>query len=107
MSSKSLIEGIARGAERLIADNRRLRAEVARLEGSRDRLREEYRRLLVEKAELARRVEVRDLVAGFSGDGSSHSSSSVARTRVSRLIRDIDRCVAILNRAPVAEPTEK
>lgn len=103
MSSKALIEGIARGAERLIADNRRLRAEVARLEGSRDRLREEYRRLLAEKAELARREEVRTLVEGFSGEAPTRAGSSVARTRVNRLIREVDRCIAVLNQAPSTE----
>jgi hypothetical protein len=105
MSGKALIESIARGAERLIVENRRLRGEVERLEATRNRLREENRRLTAENAGFERRLAVKDLAAGFSGGGADHNgvpgldrhNAKLARARVNRLMREVDRCIALLN----------
>lgn len=98
MSGKTLIESIARGVEGLVGENRRLRGEVDRLEASRGKLREENRRLAAEKALLERRLTVKDLAAGFSGGASPGHDTKIARARVNRLMREVDRCIALLNK---------
>jgi regulator of replication initiation timing len=98
MSGQALIESIAKGAERLIGENRKLRGEVERLDASRNKLREENRRLTLENAALERRLVVRELAEGFSGETPSGHGTKIARTRVNRLMREIDRCIALLNR---------
>ncbi len=145
MSGKALIiESIAKSAERLIAENRRLRAEVEKAGAAREKLRSENRRLAAEKAEIERRLAVKELAAGFAGgplvngvaavkggpvvnggsavngatggktgagvtvDGVNTGAATVsevdrhgvklARARVNRLMREVDKCIALLNR---------
>ncbi len=141
MSSKALIESIARSAEKLIAENRRLRGEVGKLDAARERLRDENRRLAAENATLERRLAVKELAAGFAGaaggagaagaagadrskwsEGGDRSEGNegneggegdrggvgypapldrhgvkIARARVNRLMREVDRCIALIN----------
>ena len=98
MSSKTLIDSIAKGAEKLIGENRKLRGEVEKLEAARERLREENRRLSVENAALERRLTVRDLASGFAGETTDRHAAKIARARVNRLMREVDKCIALLNK---------
>lgn len=97
-SKKAVVEAIAKNAQRLIADNRRLRGEVERLALSRESLREENRRLASEMAGLERRLAVKELAAGFSGEATGGKGAKTARARVNRLMREVDRCIVLLNR---------
>jgi regulator of replication initiation timing len=84
-----------------MGENRRLRAEVERLAASREKLREENQRLADENRVLERRLTVGQLVAGLNPQASSEMDRhgvKIARARVSRLIREVDRCAALLNR---------
>ncbi len=101
MSGKTVIDSITRSAERLIGENRRLRAEVEKLKAARDRLREENRHLTAEKAGIERRLAVKELAAGFGGEpgnisGLDRHGAKMARARVNRLLREVDKCVALL-----------
>jgi predicted nuclease with TOPRIM domain len=100
MSGKALIESIAKGAEKLIGENRRLRAEVEKLEAAREKLREENRKLTAENRMLERKVTVRDLAAGFSGESALNDrhGAKIARARVNRLLREVDRCMVLLSK---------
>ena len=105
MSGKTVIEGIAKSAERLIAENRKLRAEVEKLEAVREKLRDENRRLASENAGLERRLTVKELAAGFAGGtdtGPAHrldrQGVKTARARVNRLMREVDRCIGLLSK---------
>ncbi len=100
LERKALLERIAKGTARLIADNRRLKSEVERSEAAREKLREENRRLVLENAALERRAAVRDLAAGFSGEArtADRHGTKIARARVNRLMREVDRCIALLNK---------
>ncbi len=105
MSGKTLIESIAKGAERLIGENRKLRGEVERLEAARERLREENRRLTAENAGLERRLAVKELAAGMAGGAGTgrtpeldRHGAKIARARMNRLMREVDKCIALLNK---------
>jgi hypothetical protein len=101
MSVKVVIESIAKSAERLIGENRRLREEIGKLEATRERLRGENRRLETLNAELERRLTVKELAAGFaggSGQGLDRHGAKTARARVNRLMREVDKCIGLLSK---------
>ncbi len=94
MSARSVIDSIARGADKLIGENRRLRREVEKLEAARDRLREENRRLKEEGSRMERRLAVKDLAQGFAG----RHDEKTARARVNRLLREVDKCMTLIGK---------
>ncbi len=98
MSARSVIDSIARGAEKLIGENRRLRREVEKLEAARDRLRERNRELETKNAELERRVAVKELAAGFGGESTGSHGAKTARARVDRLLREVDKCMELIGK---------
>jgi hypothetical protein len=90
MSGKAIVNSIERNVAQLISENRKLRGEVERLTASRDRLREENRRLATDFSEVERRLVVKELAAGFG------SNTKIARARVNRLLREVDKCIGLL-----------
>ncbi len=110
MSGKAVIESIAGKVERLVGENRRLRGEIERLEIARGKLREENRRLAADSDSLKHRLAVKELAAGFAGGADPGSTENggtgkldrhgvkIARARVNRLMREVDRCIALLNK---------
>lgn len=87
----------------------RLRTRVAALVGAHERTRADLERrtaerdrLLVERAEsegriaaLEQRVQVLELAGAVEGVS---GGSKAARDRVNRLLREVDRCLALMNR---------
>jgi len=99
MSSKAVIDNIAKLAERLIGQNRKLHTELERSEASRGKLAADNRRLADENAALRHRLEVRELAEGFAGGAvDGRDGAKAARARVGRLMREVDRCIALVNR---------
>jgi len=98
MSSKVVIDNIAKLAERLIGQNRKLRAELDRSESSRGKLAAENSRLATENAALRHRLTVMELAEGFAGAAADGDGTRAARARVGRLMREVDRCIALVNR---------
>lgn len=103
MSGKAVVESIAKNVAQLIGENRRLRDQVTRLTSSQGNMRDENRRLAAEKAELERRLTIKELAEGFAGGNSAgtgldRKGNKIARARVNRLMREVDKCIALLNR---------
>lgn len=98
MSRTAILESIEKKIAKLIADNRRLRDERERLAASRDRMREENRQLTAQVADLERRLTVMELREGFAGETADSKSTKAARARVNRLMREVDRCIALVNK---------
>ena len=100
MADKSVITNIEARVRQLIDDHKRLSDLCAELTAQRDTLRSE--RTLEERvreldAELARM----QLTEGLAGGGSNREK---ARARVNRLMREVDKCIALLGQ-PLAAPT--
>jgi regulator of replication initiation timing len=108
MSRKAVIDSIEKNAAKLVGDNRRLRSEVERLTASREKLRDENARLASEMVALRRRLAVKDLAEGFGGGVSGSDNVKIARARVNRLMREVDKCIGLLNRTSqdASSPTE-
>ncbi len=98
MSRSAILDSIEKKVARLIADNRRLKDERERLSASRDRLRDENRQLADKVAGLERRLTVMELREGFTGETVDSKSTKAARARVNRLMREVDRCIALVNK---------
>lgn len=93
MVDKSVITNLENRVGQLIDDHRRLSELCAELTARCEALRSEKRtleeRLKAREAELARR----QLAEGLAGGTSDREK---ARARVNRLMREVDRCIALL-----------
>ena len=98
MSRTVILESIEKKIAKLIADNRKLRDEKEKLAVSRDKLRDENRQLVDKVAELERRLTVMELREGFGGETADSKSTKAARARVNRLMREVDKCIMLLNK---------
>lgn len=95
MAEKSVITNLEKQVHRLMsihqaltAQSEELKAEVASLRGENHRLESENRRL---KSELDRK----ELTEGLSGRS---NNSDKARARVNRLMREVDKCIALVSK---------
>jgi predicted nucleic acid-binding Zn-ribbon protein len=98
MSKKAVIDSIEKKVALLVGENRRLRDERAKISATAERLRGENRRLATKIAEMERRLAVMELREGFSGETADSKGTKAARGRVNRLVREVDRCIALLNK---------
>ena len=78
-----LVESLGKKIDRVLDDNRRLRSEALGLTTERDRLLRQKRIKTLETAE------------GFL---TSRTDRRTARLRVNRLLREIDGCIALMNK---------
>ena len=93
MAEKSVVKRLQEQVERLIADHERISRECRDLVSQRDKALAEKRRLEETVRELETKlqsVELSSVMAGNSG------SVERARQRVNSLLREIDRCIAVL-----------
>lgn len=95
MPENAIISSLGEKIARLIEDNRSAHGERDRLAKECDRLKTENRELKQAAASLEKRVKVLELgqsITGGSGD------TKQAKARINRLMREIDRCIALMNR---------
>ncbi len=95
MSKTAVIDTIKAKIERLVADNRRLRGDYAKVVGQRDKAKAENRELAEQVARLEKRIKVLELRESMAG---SSEDTKAARARVNRLMREVDKCIALLNK---------
>jgi len=95
MSEKGVILNIESRVSRLIDEHRALSASCSKLTEERDALRDENRmlrqRIRTQESEIAR-LQLSD---GLGGGGADREG---ARARVNRLLREVDRCIALLDK---------
>lgn len=95
MSKSAVIDAIKAKVERLVADNRKLRDDFRKVSQNRDKLQSTNRELASEVARLEKRVQVLELRESMIGDS---ENTKAARARVNRLMREVDKCIALLNK---------
>lgn len=95
MAKNAVIEALAEKVGRLIEENERLVKENAVLSEKRDRLTVENRELKEKIAGLEKRIGVLELGNGLIG---SSVDRKRAQARINQLMREIDRCIALMNR---------
>ncbi len=95
VESTTVISSIKEKVGQLLADNRMLRAEVKKLVAECDRVALQKRNAEEKILALEKRVQTLETVRTFAG---SKADNRAARLRVNRLIREIDNCIALMNR---------
>lgn len=94
MADKSAITEIENRVRRLIADHRRMEALCNELATRCERLKGENRSLQERIRELDGELSRMQLTAGLAGGGRNREK---ARARVNRLMREVDKCIALLD----------
>lgn len=103
MADKSVITNLENRIGRLIEDHRRLRSLSKELVAERDALRSANRTLEERVRELDAELARMQLTEGLSGESRNRDK---ARARVNRLMREVDKCIALLDRPQAAPATE-
>lgn len=93
MAQKSIVKRLSDEVERLIADHERISAQCRELTAERDKLLKEKRRLEETVRQLETKLQSLELSSVMSGNSGSVER---ARQRVNSLLREIDRCIAVL-----------
>lgn len=109
MPDKSAIVELETRVRRLLDDHRRLSDLCTELTAQRDSLQAANRTLQQRVSELQTELTKLRLVEGMEGSGRNPAK---ARARVNRLMREVDRCIALLELsepkpAPTDERTER
>ena len=93
MAAQEIIANLAAQVRRLMAEHAKLRGLCDRMKTEGDALRKENRTLRVRS--LEEELSCVRLAEGLAGGGRNRER---ARARVNRLVREVDRCIALLNR---------
>lgn len=94
MAEKSVITNLGLRVRQLIEDHRRLSGVCGELTAENRRLKIENRTLQERIRELEGEVARMQLTAGLAGERQNRDK---ARTRVNRLMREVDKCIALLD----------
>ena len=93
MAEKGVIMNISAQVERLIEAHSTLTAACSDLTAERDALRDENRTLKMQIRDLQQQLAKMQLSDGLSG---GNADKERARARINRLLREVDRCIALL-----------
>lgn len=96
MTAEVIIENIRHKIERLIEDNRNLAADYDKVCRQRDALRADNRALKEQIASMERRISTLEIAGSLEG---GTTDKKAAKARINRLMREVDKCIALLNRA--------
>ncbi len=93
MAEKDIVKRLHEQVDRLIADHIRIGKECRTLIAERDKLQQQVRRLEERLREQENRIRSMELTDGLR---SSAGSVERARARVNSLLREVDKCIAIM-----------
>lgn len=94
MAEKKVISDIGALVERLVADHGRLAGLCTELSQERDLLKKENRGYRERIKELEKELAITQLGEGLGGVSRDQTK---AIARVNRLIREVDKCIALMN----------
>ncbi len=95
MADKSIVKELEAQVGVLVADHQRLSRLAVELEAQREKLLAERRELQEQVATLSSELSSLRLSEALSGNGVDRDK---ARARVNQLMREVDRCIALLNK---------
>lgn len=95
MDNKTIIEELKAKVELLIADNMLLKKELAKANTDRDRAISQRRNSEVTISTLEKRVKVLEIKGSLIGN---KADNRAARLRINTLIKEIDSCIALMNK---------
>ena len=93
MADKSVITTLESRVKQLLDDHKRLSGVVRELSAENARLKGEKRTLEEENKALRTDLQRKELAEGLAGESRNRDK---ARARVNRLMREVDKCIALL-----------
>ena len=96
MADKRVITDLENRIRLLIDDHKRIAARCAELTAENGALKADNRQLLERQRQLESELSRMQLTAGLAGDDASRDK---ARARVNRLMREVDKCIALLSKS--------
>ncbi|WP_418991519.1 hypothetical protein [Alistipes sp.] len=103
MADKSVINNFESRIRQLLDDHRRLSGLCVQLKERCESLRNENRSLQERVRELNAELSRMQLTEGLAGESRNRDK---ARARVNRLMREVDKCIALLGGAAEVAPSE-
>lgn len=97
MAKQQVVNSLGEKIGRVIEDNTRLRKECDDLSAEKERLRAENRQLQEKIATLQRKLSLLELGEGLGGT-QDEAAKKRARAQINRLMREIDRCIALVSK---------
>lgn len=97
-----MIVNIEAQVRRLIADHQRLVSLCGELTAERDALKSDKRALQEQLRQLNTELSLKQLGEGLGGGGQNRER---AKARVNQLMREVDKCIALLNRPKQDAPS--
>lgn len=94
MATLPVIEAIINKVEKVISKNEALREENGKLLKTNVKLKAQNQDLAKQVAQLTERVQLLELSKGFQAGGVDNKQ---AQARVNHLMREVDKCIAMLN----------
>lgn len=98
MAKQQVVNSLIEKVGRVIEENTRLQATATKALGERDKLRNENKELKARIDQLEARLKLLELGEGLAGGANTEESRKRARAQVNRLMREIDGCIALMNR---------
>ena len=97
MAVKGIITELEQRVERLVGEYRRVAERCRKLTAECDALKARNRDLEENLRETERQLARRELISGLADTGGKEDREK-AKARINRLMREVDRCIALLNR---------
>lgn len=94
-TNASIVETIKRKVEKLIEENKDLSLQKNQLLAEKDKITKENSALKQKITSLEHKNEALILANGLSGDINERKN---AQTKVKKILREIDNCIALINR---------
>ena len=95
MADSTVIQSLKEKVGAIIADNQRLRSEISKLKSEKERLSLKNRNAEEKILGLEKRINTLETAGGLLG---TKADNRAARLRINRLLREIDSCIAMMNR---------
>lgn len=95
MAENTIIQTLREKVGQLIANNRGLRSDLTKVIAERDKAIARRRAAEEKILLLEKRINTLETAGGFGG---TRADNKAARLRVNRLLREIDDCIAMMNR---------
>lgn len=98
MAKQQIVNSLAEKVARVIDENTRLESQQQAAEAELARLRSENRSLREKLDAAERKVALQSLGEGLVGGAADDASRKRARAQINRLMREIDRCIALVSK---------
>ena len=96
MAKQQIVKSLSEKVARVIEENNRLERQQAEMSGELQKLRVENRSLKEKLDEVQQKLSLLELGEGLASKADS-ASRKRARAQINRLMREIDRCIALMN----------